>query len=198
MVKRVKEKIQVSVRNPERLREVLSDPKRLARAFSRHAYGMLAWVDLFGGKLKSIINLEMKLVAARIIADNAKHAKLFSDRAKELGEKPEAYRPPQIGQRIYDILEKYEDSFDEFAYAWGSLIHFSSLLNIYNSVADSNSRHVIEEVQRDVREHLRLLEEYFDINANTPERKGRAEEIKRVADRIYADREDEEIKWYAS
>ena len=188
----------MSIRNPERLKEVLSDPKRLARAFSRHTYGMIAWVDLFGGKLKSFRNLETKLVVARIISDNVKHAKLFSDSAKELGEKPEAYRPPQIGQRIYDILQNYEDPFDDFAYAWGSLIHFSSLLDIYESVADSKSRAIIEEVQRDVKEHLGLLEEYFRVNANTNEKKRRAEEIKMVADKIYTDREDEEIKWYES
>lgn len=188
----------MSIRNPEKLKEVLSDPKRLARAFSRHTYGMLAWVDLFGAKLKSVKDLEMKLVVARIIADNAKHAKLFSDRARELGEKPEAYKPPQIGQRIYDILEEYGDPFDDFAYAWGSLIHFSSLLDIYESVAGSKSREIIREVQRDVRGHLKILEKYFETNANTPDKKKRAEEIKMVADRIYADREDEEIKWYAS
>lgn len=188
----------MSIRNPEKLKEVLSDPSRLAKAFSRHAFGMLAWVDLFGGKLKTIKNLEMKLVAARVIADNAKHAKLFSDRARELGERPETYKPPQIGQRIYDILEEYEDPFDEFAYAWGSLIHFSALLDIYHSVADSKSRAIVQEVQRDVKEHLRLLEKYFESNSDTPEKKRRAEEVKMVADQIYADREDEEIKWYAS
>jgi rubrerythrin len=188
----------MSIRNPERLKEVLSDPKRLARAFSRHTYGMIAWVDLFGEKLKFIRNLDMKLIVSRVISDNARHAKFFSDRAKELGEKPEGYKPPQIGQKIYDMLESYEDPFDDFAYAWGSLIHFSSLLDIYHSVADSKSRLVIEEVQRDVNEHLGLLGKYFEANANTPERKKRAEEIKMVADKIYADREDEEIKWYAS
>jgi bacterioferritin (cytochrome b1) len=188
----------MSIRNPERLKELLSNPKRLARAFSRHTYGMIAWVDLFGGKLKSFRNLETKLVVSRIIADNVKHAKLFSDRAKELGEKPETYKPPQIGHEIYDILEAYQDAFDDFAYAWGSLIHFSSLLDIYHNVADSKSRDVVEEVQRDVKEHLRLLEKYFEINSNTPERRKRAEEVKMAADEIYTDREDEEIKWYAS
>ena len=188
----------MSIRNPEKLKEVLSDPERLGRAFSRHTYGMIAWVDLFGGKLKSFRNLETKLVVSRIIADNAKHAKLFWDRAKELGGKPESYNPPQIGQKIYDILESYQDPFDGLAYAWGSLIHFSSLLDIYHDILDSKSRWVVEEVQRDVREHLRLLEKYFEVHANTPEKEKRAEEIKMTADKIYADREDEEIKWYAS
>lgn len=188
----------MSIRNPERLKKVLSDPKRLAKAFSRHTYGMLAWVDLFGGKLKSIKDPEVKLVAAGIIADNARHAKLFSVRAGELGEKPETYKPPQIGQKIYDILESYEDPFDDFAYAWGSLIHFSALLNIYRSVADEGSRPVIEEVRNDVSRHLGQLEKYFELNADTAEKKKRAEEIKMVADEIYADREDEEIKWYAA
>jgi len=188
----------LSIGNLEKLREVLSDPKRLARAFSRHTYGMLAWVDLFGGKLKSIKNLEMKIAATRIIADNAKHAKLFSDRAKELGESPETYKPPEIGQRIYDILESYNDPFDEFAYAWGSLLHFSSLLEIYHSVADSKSRGVIEEVQKDVKEHLKMLEKYFEVNAMTSERKERADEIKMIADKIYTDREDVELNFYAA
>lgn len=188
----------MSVRNPERLREVLSDPKRLARAFSRHTYGMLAWVDLFGAKLKSIREPDVKLVAAGIIADNARHAKLFSDRARELGETPETYRPPRIGQEIYDILESYADTFDELAYAWGSLVHFSALLDIYYSAADEGSRPVIVEVRKDVARHLKELEKYFERNADTPEKKERVEEIKSVADRIYADREDVEIEWYES
>jgi rubrerythrin len=188
----------MSIRDPEKLKAVLSDPRRLAKAFSRHTYGMLAWVDLFGDKLKSIKDLDSKLVVAKVIADNAKHAKLFSDRARELGETPETYKPPEIGQRIYDILETYDSTFDDFAYAWGSLIHFSALLSLYHSVADPESRHVIEQVQDDVKRHLNYLEKYFEENANTPEKKERAQEIINVADKIYADREDEEINWYAA
>jgi len=188
----------MSIRNPQRLKDVISNSNGLAKVFSRHTYGMLAWVDLFGGKLKSITNLEMKLAATRIIADNAKHAKLFSDRARELGEEPETYKPPQIGQRIYDILESYNDSFDDFAYARGSLIHFSSLLELYHSVADSRSQAVIEEVQKDVNKHLKFLEKYFEENVDTTQKKKRLEEIMAIADGIYADREDVEIKWYAS
>ncbi len=30
----------MSIRNPKGLKEILSDPNRLARAFSRHTYGM--------------------------------------------------------------------------------------------------------------------------------------------------------------
>lgn len=188
----------MSIRNPEQLKEVLSDPRRLAKAFSRHSYGMLAWVDLFGDKLKSIKDLDNKLVVTKVIADNAKHAKLFSDRARELGETPETYKPPEIGQRIYDILDTYDDIFDDFAYAWGSLIHFSALLSLYHSVADPQSQQVIEQVEDDVIGHLNYLEKYFEANADTPEKKKSAQEIINVADKIYADREDEEIKWYAA
>lgn len=188
----------MSIRNPEELKEVLSDPKRLARAFSRHAYGMIAWVDLFGEKLKSVNDPDIRTVMEQVVADNKKHAKLFSDRARELGETPETYKPPEIGQRIYDILETYDNVFDEFAYAWGSLIHFSDLLSLYHSVADPGSRGVIEQVEDDVIRHLSYLEDYFSANSDTPEKKERAREIIAVADEIYADREDEEIKWYAS
>ncbi|TDI89501.1 MAG: hypothetical protein E2O72_06320 [Candidatus Dadabacteria bacterium] len=188
----------MAIRNQEQLKEVLSDPKRLAKAFSRHAYGMLAWVDLFGDKLKTIQDLDNKLVVTKVIADNAKHAKLFSDRARELGETPETYKPPEIGQKIYDILETYNSTFDNFAYALGSLIHFLSLLELYHIVADPRSRLVIEEVQGDVGEHLKSLEKYFEVNVDTPEKKKRLEEVKAVAGKIYADREDVEIKWYAA
>lgn len=188
----------MSIRNPDKLKNILSDPKRLAKAFSRHTYGMLAWVDLFGGKLKSIKDIDTKLIAARILADNAKHAKLFSDRAKELGENPEAYKPPEIGQRIYDILESYSNPFEDFAFAWGSLVHFSSLLELYYGIADPKSQRVIETVRNDVIMHLSYLEKYFDLRADNPEKKKRADDVKMVANNLYTDREDEEMKWYAA
>lgn len=188
----------MSIRHPDELKNVLSDPERLARAFSRHTYGMKAWVDLFTEKAKSVDDPEIKKVMEDVAADNKKHAKLFSDRARELGETPETYKPPEIGQRIYDILEGYDDVFDDFAYAWGSLIHFSELLSLYHSVADPESKEVIEQVEDDVIRHLSYLEEYFAKNADTPEKKARAREVIEVADKIYADREDVEIKWYAS
>lgn len=188
----------MSIRNQEELKKVLSDPKRLARAFSRHTYGMLAWVDLFGEKLKTVDDPDIRKVMEQVTSDNKKHAKLFSDRARELGETPETYKPPEIGQRIYDILETYDNVFDDFAYAWGSLIHFSDLLSLYHSVADPESKVVIEQVEDDVIRHLSFLEDYFSKNADTPEKKERAREIIAVADKIYADREDEEIEWYAS
>lgn len=188
----------MSIRHAEELKEVLSDPKKLAKAFSRHTYGMLAWVDLFGDKLKTIKGLDDKLIVAKVISDNAKHAKLFSDRARELGETPETYKPPEIGQKIYDILETYNSTFDDFAYAWGSLIHFSALLSLYHSVADPDSQKVIEQVEDDVIGHLNYLEQYFQSNADTDEKRARAQEIINVADEIYSDREDVEIKWYAA
>ena len=188
----------MSIRLPEELKEVLSAPNKLAKVFSRHTYGMLAWVDLFGDKLKTIKRLDDKLLVTQVIADNAKHAKLFSDRAKELGETPDTYTPPDIGQKIYDILETYNNTLDDFAYAWGSLIHFSALLSLYHSVADPQSKEVIEQVEDDVIRHLTSLEKYFEENADTPEKRERAQEIIKVADDIYSDREDEEIKWYAA
>ena len=158
---------------------------------------MLCWVDLFGAKLKSVSNLEMKVITAKIISDNARHAKLFYDRAKEMGENPELYKPPDIGQKIYDILETYDNPFDDFAYAWGSLIHFSKLLDLYIGVSDPESLVILEEVKNDVKNHLILLEQYFESEADSKEKRERAEEIKEIADSIYTDREDVERELYA-
>ena len=160
------------------MKEILSHPQSLAKVFCRHTYGMLSWVDIFCAKLKSIDDLDMKYLTAKIIADNAKHAKLFSERAVELGEDPNVYKPPDIGQKIYDILDSLNDPFDEYAYAWGSLIHFSELLDLYISVSDPKSKHILEEVKTDVESHLVLLQKYFKSNAESDEKRHRTEEMK--------------------
>jgi len=187
----------ISIRNPEKLKEVLSKPGKLGKVFSRHAYGMLSWVDLFGAKLPSVNGIETKIIISRIVADNARHSKLFSDRAKELGQNPQSYRPPEIGQEIYDILDTYNNTFDSLAYAWGSLVHFKELLELYISVADSRNREVLLEVKKDVEDHLSMLRGYFRSQADSDSKKDRAETVKTVAEDKYSEREEQEIIWYS-
>ena len=187
----------ISIRNPEKLKEVLSKPENLGKALSRHTYGMLSWVDLFGAKLPSVNGIETKIIVSTIVADNARHSKLFSDRAKELGQNPQSYRPPEIGQEIYDLLDTYNDPFDCLAYALGSLAHFKELLELYISVADSRSQEVLLEVKRDVEDHLSMLRGYFQSQADSNSKKDRAETIKTVAEDKYAEREEQEINWYS-
>ena len=157
---------------------------------------MLSWVDLFGSKLPCFDGIETKIIVSRIIADNARHSKLFSDRAKELGQNPQSYRPPEIGQEIYDLLDTYNEPFDCLAYAWGSLVHFKALLELYISVADPQSREILLEVKKDVEDHLSMLRGYLQSQANSNS-KDRAETIKTVAEDKYAEREEQEINWYS-
>lgn len=187
----------ISIRNPEKLKEVLSKPENLGKALSRHTYGMLSWVDLFGAKLSSVSDIKTKIVVSKIVADNARHSKFFSDRAKELGQDPQSYRPPEIGREIYDLLNTYNDPFDCLAYALGSLVHFKELLELYISVADSRSREVLLEVEKDVEDHLSMLGEYFQSQADSNSKRDRAETIKTVAEDKYAEREEQEINWYS-
>ena len=169
----------------------------MGKALSRHTYGMLSWVDLFGAKLPSVSGIETKIIVSRIIADNARHSKLFSDRAKELGQNPQSYRPPEIGQEIYDILDTYDDPFDCLAYALGSLVHFRELLELYISVADPRSREILLEVKKDVEDHLSMLRGYFQSQADGNSRKDRAGAIKSLAEDKYSEREEQEINWYS-
>ncbi len=187
----------MSIRNPKELKEVLSKPENLGKALSRHTYGMLSWVDLFGAKLPSVNGIETKIIVSTVVADNARHSKLFSDRAKELGQNPQSYRPPEIGQEIYDLLNTYNDPFDCLAYAWGSLAHFKALLELYISVADPQSRGMLLEVKKDVENHLSMLHEYFQSQADNNSKKERVETIKAVAEDKYAEREEQEINWYS-
>jgi len=64
------------------------------------------------------------------------------------------------------------------------------------SVADPKSMKILEEVSNDVNVHLSVLDKYFTSEADSEDKRRRVEEIKSVADGIYADREDEERKWY--
>ena len=184
------------IRTPERLRQVLAEPRRLGRALSRHCYGMGQWVDIMGAKLASLPTLEDKALLARVIADNARHALLFGNRARELGEEPTTYRVPASGERIYQALARMTEPAELLGYARGSLIHFSALLDVYRSVADEGSLAVIAAVQKDVDEHLRLLGERLQGVPDHERR--RVEEAEALAEALYADREEEEVGWYAS
>ena len=71
------------------------------------------------------------------------------------------------------------------------------MLDLYISVADPRSIEILNEVKKDVEGHLLILEEYFKSEADSEEKERRAEDIKAIADRIYTDREDEEMILYA-
>ncbi|MCY3986806.1 MAG: hypothetical protein OXF23_07205 [Candidatus Dadabacteria bacterium] len=187
----------MSIRNPEKLKQILSVPENLGKALSRHTYGMLSWVNLFGAKLASVDCIETKIIVSRIVADNAKHSKLFSDRAKELGQNPQLYKPPEIGQEIYDILDTYTDPYSFLSYALGSLVHFRKLLEIYISVADPRSQKILLEVKKDVEDHLLMLRGYFRSQTDSNSKKNHAEAIKTLAEDKYTEREEQEIIWYS-
>lgn len=184
------------IRRPEKLRQALAEPRRLARALSRHCYGMTQWVDILGAKLAAMPSLEDKALLARVIADNARHARLFGHRARELGEEPATYRVTASGDKIYRVLIDTTEAAALLGYARGSLVHFTALLDIYRSVADDGSRAVIAAVQADVEEHLRLLGQR--LQALSQEERRRAEEAEALAQALYADREEEEVGWYES
>lgn len=184
------------IKSPERLRRALAEPRRLARALSRHCYGMGQWVDIFGAKLAFTPSLEDKALLARMIADNARHALLFRDRARELGEEPATYRVPASGERIYRVLADMTEPVELLGYARGSLVHFAALLAVYRAVADEASGAVIAAVQKDVDEHLRLLA--GRLQTVTAEGRRRADEAEALAQTLYTDREEEEVGWYES
>jgi hypothetical protein len=158
---------------------------------------MRCWVDLFGAKLRAFERLEAKLVAARLIWDNARHAMLFAQRARELGVVPEAYRLTGAGRRIFLHLETPEGPLESFAFAQGSLDHFAALLSIYREAADPATRSIIETVRADVAEHLDLLADFLNQAADTPEKRQRTERLRALADSMYTDREEEELQGYA-
>ena len=67
------------VENRTQLEQVLRG--RLGAAFARHAYGMRRWVDLFAVRIPEIRDAYLAELIAEIVHNNARHARLFRERA---------------------------------------------------------------------------------------------------------------------
>jgi hypothetical protein len=121
------------VENRTQLGQVLRG--RLGAAFARHAYGMRRWVDLFAIRIPEIKDPYLAELVAGIVHNNARHARLFRERAIEHGVNPDLYVCPPEGEATYDGMPY--DTDETFAYALGSLEHFGDLLAVYAEVAES-------------------------------------------------------------
>lgn len=121
------------VENRTQLEEVLRG--RLGAAFARHAYGMRRWVDLFAVRIPEIRDAYLAELVAEIVHNNARHARLFRERAIEHGVDPDLYVCPPEGEATYEGIP--HDTDETLAYALGSLEHFGDLLAVYAEVAES-------------------------------------------------------------
>jgi hypothetical protein len=121
--------------NRDELAGVLEDADRLGAVFARHAYGMRAWVDLFSVRIPDAERIDDKVVIAQVVADNARHAALFAQRARAHGVDPDTYRPPPEGHAIYERIEELHGLPALAGYAIGSLEHFRTLLEVYRAAA---------------------------------------------------------------
>jgi hypothetical protein len=118
--------------NRSQLEQVLRG--RLGAAFARHAYGMRRWVDVFAVRLPEIGDAYLCELVAGIVHQNARHARLFRERAAAHGVNPDLYVCPPEGEATYDGIP--HDTGETLAYALGSLEHFGDLLAVYAEVAE--------------------------------------------------------------
>ena len=134
------------VENRTQLEQVLRG--RLGAAFARHAYGMRRWVDLFAVRIPEIRDAYLAELVAEIVHNNARHARLFRERAIEHGVDPDLYVCPPEGEATYDGMP--HDTDETLAYALGSLEHFADLLAVYAEAADAEQdAAVLAEVRAD-------------------------------------------------
>jgi len=146
--------------NSQELRAVLSERSRLGRVFARHAYGMVRWVDLFAARIPAVADPEGKRLIASLVADNARHAMLFRERAVARGVDPDAYLCPPEGEAIYERMAEISSLEELVDYARGSLDHFATLLGVYAAAATDDDLGTIEEVRRDVQRARSTLGEH--------------------------------------
>jgi hypothetical protein len=134
------------VENRTQLEQVLRG--RLGAAFARHAYGMRRWVDLFAVRIPEIRDAYLAELIAEIVHNNARHARLFRERAIAHGVNPDLYVCPPEGEATYHRMPHETD--ETLAYALGSLEHFADLLAVYGEVAESLAdAEVLSEVRAD-------------------------------------------------
>jgi hypothetical protein len=147
------------VQNRTQLEQVLRG--RLGAAFARHAYGMRRWVDLFSVRLPEIEDAYLAELVARIVYNNARHARLFRERAIAHGVDPDLYVCPPEGEATY--LGMPHDTDETLAYALGSLEHFGDLLSVYAEVAEMPAdAATIAEVRADNDRAIASLRELVD------------------------------------
>jgi hypothetical protein len=121
---------------------------RLGAAFARHAYGMRRWVDLFSVRIPTIEDAYLTEVVAGIVHQNARHARLFRERAIAYGVDPNLYVCPPEGEATYAGMPA--DLTGTLAYALGSIEHFGDLLAVYAEVAEApDDAAVLAEVRAD-------------------------------------------------
>jgi hypothetical protein len=140
----------MALENVAELADVLRRRERLGKVFSRHAYGMRAWVDLFSARVPRIDDPEVKTLVAELVAANARHMMLFRERALSHGVDPDAYVCPAEGELIYERLDAIDDLDELLGYALGSLDHFDQLLAVYRAAAGEQDAETIDDVRADV------------------------------------------------
>jgi len=116
----------------------------LGPAFVRHAYGMRKWVDLFSARIPEIEDPYLTELVAGIVLQNARHARMFRERAIAHGIEPDTYVCPPEGEVIYERMPLDLD--ETLEYALGSLEHFADLLAVYAEVAASPADIVVRAV----------------------------------------------------
>lgn len=146
--------------NRSELEQVLCDPDVLGAVFTRHAYGMRRWVDLFSQRIPQIDDPYVTELVAEIVAINARHTVLFRERAIARGVDPDTYVCPPEGEQIYERLAPLQGD-DTLAYALGSLEHFGDLLAVYAEAAiDPDDAAVLSIVRADNDAALARLREF--------------------------------------
>ena len=139
---------------------------RLGAVFARHAYGMRRWVDLFAVRIPQIRDAYLAELVAEIVHSNARHARLFRERAIEHGVDPDLYVCPPEGEATYDGMPY--DTDETLAYALGSLEHFGDLLAVYSKVAESPAdAEVLAEVRADNDSAIAKLRELVGHDAGS-------------------------------
>ena len=139
---------------------------RLGAVFARHAYGMRRWVDLFAVRIPQIRDAYLAELVAEIVHSNARHARLFRERAIEHGVDPDLYVCPPEGEATYDGMPY--DTDETLAYALGSLEHFGDLLAVYSEVAESPAdAEVLAEVRADNDSAIAKLRELVGHDAGS-------------------------------
>ena len=139
---------------------------RLGAAFARHAYGMRRWVDLFSVRIPEVEDAYLTELVAGIVHQNARHARLFRERAIAHDVDPDLYICPPEGEATYAGMPADLD--DTLAYALGSIEHFGDLLAVYSEVAESLAdAEVLAEVRADNDRAIAQLRELVGRDGNS-------------------------------
>lgn len=152
-----------------------SDEERL-RVMKSRLFNELRAADLFGGWLRTTPEFEIKAMMAESAHEEMQHAKLLSQRIRELGAEPFDYKPLPAQIAMFNAMEGLGDTCERiagFSFAGETVANFLIQMCLKSPDVPEWIKHPYRRITQDEEGHGSVPQEFLKRYATTEERQDR-------------------------